>query len=190
MKFRSQFGEDEWLWRNAEMPRDGFFVEFGAMNGEYLSNTWWLEKSLGWSGLLCEPDPRQKILDRPGSIVERCAVGPAGTITLGLAEDDYGLSGVYNPSTKRVEVEQVPLTELLLKHSIERVDLISIDTEGTELEAWRTLDLRRWRPTHVIIEFVSWGVSDRSYEITRALTADGYSLIKTTRCNGIFVRSN
>ncbi|KAK4319210.1 hypothetical protein Pmani_009837 [Petrolisthes manimaculis] len=35
----------------------GFFVEAGALDGEYLSNTLHLEKVYGWRGLLVEPNP-------------------------------------------------------------------------------------------------------------------------------------
>lgn len=34
----------------------GFFVEAGALDGVYLSNTLWLERNLGWTGLFIEPD--------------------------------------------------------------------------------------------------------------------------------------
>lgn len=34
----------------------GFFVEAGALDGEYLSNTMWLEQNRGWTGILVEPD--------------------------------------------------------------------------------------------------------------------------------------
>ena len=39
------------------MQRGGIFVEAGAYNGEELSNSLYLERELGWSGLLVEPDP-------------------------------------------------------------------------------------------------------------------------------------
>ncbi|KAK7082407.1 hypothetical protein SK128_022335 [Halocaridina rubra] len=35
----------------------GFFIEAGALDGEYLSNTLHLEAEYGWSGLLIEPNP-------------------------------------------------------------------------------------------------------------------------------------
>ncbi|XP_069995063.1 uncharacterized protein, partial [Penaeus vannamei] len=36
--------------------RGGFFVEAGALDGERVSNSLWLEQDLGWNGLLVEPD--------------------------------------------------------------------------------------------------------------------------------------
>ncbi|KAK4302368.1 hypothetical protein Pmani_025553 [Petrolisthes manimaculis] len=36
--------------------RDGFFVEAGALDGETMSNTLWLEVEQGWTGLLVEAD--------------------------------------------------------------------------------------------------------------------------------------
>lgn len=35
----------------------GFFIEVGALDGETFSNTLYFEKSLGWKGLLIEPNP-------------------------------------------------------------------------------------------------------------------------------------
>jgi len=38
-------------------PYKGFFVEAGALDGEYMSHTLDLEMVNGWTGLLVEPDP-------------------------------------------------------------------------------------------------------------------------------------
>ncbi|KAK7066381.1 hypothetical protein SK128_028052 [Halocaridina rubra] len=35
----------------------GTFVEIGAQDGMWLSNTWWLESFRNWRGLLVEADP-------------------------------------------------------------------------------------------------------------------------------------
>jgi len=45
--------EDYYL-KNFEIPREGFFVECGAGNGLIQPNTAFLERKLGWSGILIE----------------------------------------------------------------------------------------------------------------------------------------
>lgn len=55
---RSQSGEDgiiEYVFSKIE-PRVKFYVEFGASDGEWLSNTWHLRNNLGWTGLLMDSD--------------------------------------------------------------------------------------------------------------------------------------
>jgi FkbM family methyltransferase len=194
----SQHREDQWLdrcWESLELPDVGFFIEFGAADGVMFSNTYWLEQAKGWIGLLCEPDPRHVIRDRPKCIIERVAVGEPGTICLGQTADPC-LSGKLRVpldfesevrAISQTEVPSVPLSELLDRHNIDAVDLISIDTEGTELEAWRTLDLNRWRPRIAIVELITWGLKNRANEIVTALDADGYRLVERTYHNGIFL---
>jgi len=200
MKFTAQCGEDRWLmehWPMLGLPEAGFFVDFGAGNGVRFSNSYWLEKSRGWRGLLCEPNPHQTIEGRDRSIIERVAVGPAGKAMIGLTQDP-DLAGILrSPETTTdeprlsvvhtVEVDCVPLTTLLERHHIDRVDLISIDTEGTEIEAWRTLDLTRWRPRVCIIEYSTWELPDQLTAVTAEWTTAGYRLAHTTKYNCIFV---
>jgi hypothetical protein len=54
----SQSGEDgiiEHVFSQIE-PRQKFYVEFGASDGQWISNTWHLRNNLGWSGLLMDSD--------------------------------------------------------------------------------------------------------------------------------------
>lgn len=187
-QFYSQSGEDKWLaanWARTGLPDRGFFVEFGAGDGEYLSNTLWLEQAKGWRGLLIEGDYRTEVKPRPGCIIERCVIG-AGVVSFGLHPTDAYLSGVNRPALKRVDIVARPLSDVLRQHDIGRVDLISIDVEGNELECWRTLDLRIWRPTIAIMELYTWNLPDRSAEVVAGMEADGYELIHRTNLNGIF----
>lgn len=45
-------------WCVWPQPGGGVFVEVGAQDGLWLSNTWWLEAERGWRGLLIEADPQ------------------------------------------------------------------------------------------------------------------------------------
>ena len=46
----SQFFQDMWILHKTSQKRRGFFVEFGATDGIYLSNTFQLEKGLRLDG--------------------------------------------------------------------------------------------------------------------------------------------
>ncbi len=48
------------------MQTNGFFVESGGFDGEFLSNTLFMERYLDWSGLLIEADKKsfEKLFSR------------------------------------------------------------------------------------------------------------------------------
>ena len=202
--YRAQCGEDRWIEQNFTklgLPSLGTFVEYGAGDGEEFSNTYWLEHVRGWNGLLAEPDPRHVIAGRPRSKIERLAVGPMRTLRMGLTVDPF-LSGAarvgmpkHSPIHERlnvveeIDVEQVPLSDLLVKHGIEQLDVLSIDTEGTELESWRTLDLNRWKPRLLIIEHDTWALRNDKSTLLAELAKDGYLLVHETIFNFLMVPS-
>ena len=46
---------DLFVLQHLDFKKNGYFVEFGAADGKYLSNTYLMEKKFGWKGILCEP---------------------------------------------------------------------------------------------------------------------------------------
>ena len=52
---KSQINQDLFVLSQLNMKKNGYFVEIGATNGVYLSNTFMLEKIFNWDGLLVEP---------------------------------------------------------------------------------------------------------------------------------------
>src|SRR3954462_334867 len=68
---------DRKLERHLDLDR-GFFVEAGANDGVNFSNTYYLERARGWSGVLVEGIPDLSaacVRPRPGAHVVNCALG-------------------------------------------------------------------------------------------------------------------
>jgi len=191
--FYSQHGEDRWLSENLNLPHHGTFVEVGAADGRALSNTLWLEER-GWHGIVIEPDERQypALLRNRRCIVVAGAVGKVTTegeqreMTF-TAEPTH--SGFLRDNGTRQLVPVWTLSQLLAVNRLPHVDVLSIDTEGTELEVWETLP-PAIRPGVVIMEYYTEGLStaDNRPALRAALEPVGYRVVHETPCNLIFVR--
>ena len=61
-KFVSQIGQDKWVLEKKRFKKRGYFIDIGAADGLYLSNTYILEKKFGWKGICVEPANKIKAL--------------------------------------------------------------------------------------------------------------------------------
>jgi FkbM family methyltransferase len=165
---RSQLFQDLWaLWVSGDR-RGGYFVEVGAADGVYLSNTWLLEKEMGWSGVLAEPNPRfhdNLRANRSCALSTRCLHSCAGrtvdfiSAKLGefsrvaeIAPDD-GQDEARLRGSHTIQVETTTLNDLLSEHGAPPViDYLSIDTEGAELEILSAFDFGRWDVRAMTVE--------------------------------------
>ncbi len=154
--------------------RNGFFIEVGANDGLSQSNTRYFEQYKGWRGLLIEaiPDLADKCKkNRPKSIVENYAlVGndyPLDYIEIhycnlmSVIENDVvelnkhiqdGQKLFPKEKTYTVKVPAITLSEMLEKHKISKIDLLSLDVEGFEANVLKGLDLEKYRPKFLLIE--------------------------------------
>lgn len=181
MNSLSQFGEDVVAIRYFKLKRGGIYVDIGAYDGVYLSNTAMLELQYGWRGVLVEPIRAaydRMVECRPGSICIHGAVssekGPVRFIY--SAADGGMLSGTaFDPRhQRRVEEEsrrQHAQVEALLVPAVhpnevlraaaalapggpdaKAIDFLSIDTEGTELDILKSIDWKTFRPKLLCVE--------------------------------------
>jgi len=65
------------------------------------------------------------------------------------------------------------LANLFSKHKIERIDIFVTDVEGYDYEILRQLDLTRYKPTLVRLEWLNLSESDKDLTI-KLLTSHGY----------------
>ena len=156
--------------------RRGFFVEAGANDGLTQSNTYYLERYMGWRGMLIEPVPElaEKCrANRRRCIVESCALVSAdyrkpavplryanlmtiveGAFKSKVEEDKHVDVGcdIQQVRTYSLQAPAATLSGLLDKHGVRRVDFLSLDVEGYELNALKGLDLARHAPRYMLIE--------------------------------------
>jgi FkbM family methyltransferase len=175
----------------------GFFVEVGA-NDPFVNSISYPLECIGWRGILIDPLKKcyQNILDnRPLAKSFHCAcVSPEqiGKITIhapdetsvyasvGKNIDDIDL--IYSHSE---EVDALTLDQILEGLNHPDIDLLSIDTEGTELNVLKGLDLSKNRPKLIIIEDKLYNLSKHSY-----LKKHGYKLVKRTMVNSWYVKQD
>jgi len=155
----------------------GTFVEAGANDGYEQSNTYYLEKFRGWSGLLVEPVPqlaaecrknRSAVVleaalteqDIPGATAEIHLAGLMSTVTGALGDETatdrhvrkaLEVQGLRAAAPLRVPARS--LSQLIDEAGIRLpIDLLSLDVEGAEVSALRGLDLKRHAPRYICVE--------------------------------------
>lgn len=195
---RAQHGEDRLLAERFAAKRGGYYVEVGALDGDFLSNTYYFEKALGWSGVLVEANPAQAELcraNRPGSHVAAFAAvapGDEGVATLEVADGNEGYSTLSANRTysrileernlvmKPVEVRTTTLDAILEDAKPPQIDFVTIDVEGHERAVLAGFDVRRWKPTVILLEGAS---AAPSLPISWRLFRAGYARVRRVVIN-------
>ena len=118
--YRSQYGEDGIIKKIFEIiggPKNKYFVEFGAWDGEFLSNTFNLYNNHNWSGCYIEGDKKKfkelkNKYEHSDQIENICAFVESGK-------------------------NKNSLSELLKKTKTPKnFDLLSIDIDGNDYNVW------------------------------------------------------
>lgn len=174
-------GPEEWIIR--EMVGDqraGVFLDVGSADARVLSNTYYLESVMGWSGIAVDAQseyagdyaryrPRTRfrsflVSDRSDEILP-FYVKPdrfQSSANLAWAQD----------KVRTLSVSSITLNELLSRENINHIDLMSMDIEGHEPKALAGFDIDRFRPRVVVIE-IHGEVRQRLLDY---FTAHGYVL--------------
>ena len=176
---KSQFAQDLFVLSElANRAIEPFFVEFGATDGIQLSNTFLLEKRLGWKGILAEPAKvwhEQLSKNRGCAVDHRCVTDSTGKqvefLEVGAPTEEFATStpelstvasfagsgdwasDIRGKNSRKYMVETVSLNDLLKGHNApKKIGYLSLDTEGSELAILKGFDFANYSIEIITVE--------------------------------------
>ena len=164
----SQEGEDMILNRFFENKLNGFYIDIGAHHPKRFSNTYNFYAK-GWRGINIDAMPKSMDvfnIERPNDINLEIAISnKKGEQTYYMFnepalntlsnEEAMKKDGLLNYKiVERIEVKTHPLKEVLDKYleNNQKIDFMTIDVEGLDLEVLETNNWEKYRPTIVLVE--------------------------------------
>jgi len=203
----SQSGEDLIIDSFCPTKIDGFYVEVGANHPVKHSNTF-LFYAKGWHGVTIEPNPSNKWLFR--------LVRPRDThVVAGIGQSKKEMNFfVFQPNTLStfdqksakeyqkmghpiIDVKSVPiipLSEILEQHVGDHpINILSVDTEGFDLEVLESNNWVRFRPRFIILETLEYRANGQGQKLNDIydpyLDNIGYIKVADTHINTIYEKS-
>lgn len=194
----SQINQDVFVLAVLNNKPNGFFVEFGGLDGKHLSNTYLLEKEYGWSGIIAEPSRifKDVLKNNRNCLLDCRAVADQTGLELMFKETDVelGMSGLIkylyddlHANRRRTSsgnsyiVNTVSLNDLLYEHNAPYdIDYISIDTEGSELMILEKFDFSKNRISIFTIEH---NHTTNREKIMTIMEKNGYVRVLPNRSN-------
>jgi FkbM family methyltransferase len=170
--------------------RNGFFIESGAHDGEYLSNSLYFEKNLDWTGLLIEPikNSFDKLITKNRNVyaINACIsknkpfLAKFKSATVFSGREEY-LTQTQKDHIKKYYDEKsdyVPcfsLNTILRALEIKNVDMFSLDIEGMEWDVIESIDFSKFNIGLFCIEW--FYLKDKKQKIHDHLLKNGYKFV-------------
>jgi len=182
---RGQAGQAELVDRILGQKTGGFFIECGAAEGEVYSNTLFFELKRNWTGLLVEPNREEfGILykkNRKAMHINAC-LSDSGKPKKVLFNNNIknmhegGMVSAVGKGQADQTTEEIclPLNSILLALGNPRVDYLSLDVEGAEIDVLRSIS---WSKIDIKIISIEVNKIDTSV-LRRILEKNGYSFYK------------
>jgi len=197
----AQNQEDIMLWRALRLVTDGFYIDVGAADPDFLSVTR-LFYEQGWHGINLEPDSAYFAAltrARPRDINLNLGAGREAAERVFYEVADTGLSTLDadiaarhkaegRPVTER-RIETLSLADICRRHRPEGpIHFLKIDVEGAEGEVLAGADFQAFRPWIVLVEATLPLSPTPSYAVWEPLlTTQGYGFVWFDGLNRFYV---
>lgn len=181
----------------------GTFLEIGCWDGKIISQTYWLEKEKGWSGLCVDPFPRNfegrscllcsKAVSADGEPRQFTKVSndrrDGGDVSyfsgfISSIQTHWGLIEEFC-NYEILNIETITFDQLFKEYDLPKhIEFLSIDTEGSELEIFKTIDFDKYSFDLIVFEHNENEAT--RVEVGKILTDAGYLFIEGLRCDDIY----
>jgi FkbM family methyltransferase len=159
MQYHSQIGQDKWV-HSVLGDKKGFFVELGASDGVFLSNTLFFEKQ-GWNGICIEPNNTffDKLKHNRKCHVSNELIYSVKGIEVDFAMDreasailDKNTSAFTNKSivVKKTTTTLADVLDAFNAPSL--IDYLSLDVEGPEYDILSTFPFEKYNFRCITVE--------------------------------------
>ena len=171
---KSQLFQDLFVVYKLSEKTNGTFLEFGATNGLDMSNTYLLENTFRWNGVLAEPSytwhsslkknrPNCKILNEciyseTGKKLDffTSSIGELSTLEQFRESDRTSIKGNATDRNRKGfshKVMSISLNDVFIKYfNSYPIDYMSVDTEGSEFLILENFDFEKFSPKIVTVE--------------------------------------
>lgn len=195
----SQFGQDQFIWKMIfNCNKKGFFLDVGGNDPIKINNTYLFEMN-GWQGLAFEPIR---------SLAELWALQrETECLNIAIGEDErqiefaefssHEFSSVGKCMSKeniekssKYLVQQKTITSILKERNIRKVDFMSVDVEGYEMNVLKGIDFSFIDISCICIENNRRGTERPDLDLRRYIISKGYRLIGRLMIDDVFVKEN
>jgi len=184
--------------------KNGIFFDIGANDGITINNSYYFEKNLNWTGVAVEPVTyvfENLKTNRECHVVHGCVAPQSGKAKFlelvgnanmysTLKTHNTGLTARrirkrikrQNSELRETEVDCYTFSDLTNKFGFEKVDFLSLDTEGGELEILKSIDFNS-TPVSVISVENNW----HTFDIRNYLERCGFLYLGTFDVDEIYL---
>jgi len=177
MKFTSQIGQDQWVCERFNYKRNGYFIEIGAADGIRISNTYYLEKTLEWTGICVEASTElfnQLINNRNCVCINKAIYNKNEIIKFHESDCDGSIR-----ADGELTIEAITIKKLIEENNVPKIiDYISLDVEGAEYDILTKFPFEEY-------EVILWTIEHNSHldegelkaKIRGIMTNNGYAIV-------------
>ena len=192
-KYYSQSKEDIFILN--KFKKSGFYVDVGCNHPLRINNCHLLYQNK-WRGINIDLD---KLSIELFNFVRGEDINVNMAVSLKKGKIKYYFNKFVGLSNSLLKKEYLPYSDMInsdrldriidrTKYKNKRIDFLSIDVEGMDIDVLRSLDFKRYNPRSICIEIWSTKKSFKKHKVYKFLIKKKYSLVFNKNKNYIFLK--